>query len=69
MNDANVSFISFMRCCCFPPVGSGRVCPIHAERRDIDAAGRFPVRLRTPRKVGIFHVLLFSGTLFQKSAT
>lgn len=49
--------------CYFPPLGLGGVCHIHAERRDIDAAGRFFVRLWTPRKVRIFHILLFNWML------
>lgn len=55
----NVSLMS----CYFPPLGLGGVCHIHAERRDIDAAGRFSVRLWTPRKVRVVHTLLFSCML------
>lgn len=52
-----------MRRCYFPPLGSGGVCHIHAERRDINVAGRFFVRLWTPRKVRIVHILLFGYVL------
>lgn len=49
------------------PVGPGGVCHFYAEGRDNFTPGRFPVCLRTSRKVRIFHILsLNQGTKKKK---